>query len=149
MHFLFRVNRVGDRSCLSLSAHGRCTHPIYSGTKVYTVQNSTGVLTQHNQSPKFKRVSLNETLEFPFWGLNICVDFDLRNSQQMENMKKLIRIIFHYKHIDIHKTVWLHSWNPGFKTGFITIPCLKFWAQVLKFIQYTIVQVYSPNIIRY
>ena len=24
-----------------------------------------------NQSPKFKRVSLNETLEFPFWGLNI------------------------------------------------------------------------------
>ena len=27
-------------------------------------------------SPKFKRVSLNETPEFPFWGLNICVDFD-------------------------------------------------------------------------
>ena len=24
-----------------------------------------------SQSPKFKRVSLNETLEFPFWGLNI------------------------------------------------------------------------------
>ena len=32
------------------------------------------------QSPKFKRVSLNETPELPFWGLNICVDFDLRNS---------------------------------------------------------------------
>ena len=32
------------------------------------------------QSPKFKRVSLNETLEFPFWRLNICVDFGLRNS---------------------------------------------------------------------
>ena len=55
-------------------------------------------------SPKFKRVSLNETLEFPFWRLNICVDFGLRNSQQMENMKKLNKITFHNKHIDIHKT---------------------------------------------
>ena len=26
-----------------------------------------------------KRVLLNETPEFPFWGLNICVDFDLRD----------------------------------------------------------------------
>ena len=25
-------------------------------------------------SPKFKRVSLKETREFPFWGLNICVE---------------------------------------------------------------------------
>ena len=31
------------------------------------------------QTPKFKRVSLNETPEFPFWGLGNCVDFDLRN----------------------------------------------------------------------
>ena len=30
-------------------------------------------------SPKFKRVSLNETPEFPFWGLNVCVGFDLRD----------------------------------------------------------------------
>ncbi len=30
------------------------------------------------KSPKFKRVSLNKTPEFPSWGLNICVDFDLR-----------------------------------------------------------------------
>ena len=30
---------------------------------------------------------MNETPEFPFWGLNICVDFDL--SKKTENMKKL------------------------------------------------------------
>ena len=56
------------------------------------------------QSPKFKRVLLNETLELPFWGLNICVDFDLRDSKKMENMKKLNNLIFHNKNIDIHKT---------------------------------------------
>ena len=33
-------------------------------------------------SPKFKRVLLNETPKFPFWGLNICVDFDLRGSKK-------------------------------------------------------------------
>ena len=32
-----------------------------------------------SQSPKLKRVSLNEILKFPFRGLNICVDFGLRN----------------------------------------------------------------------
>ena len=32
-------------------------------------------------SPKFKRVLLNETPLFPFRGLNICVDFDLRYSK--------------------------------------------------------------------
>ena len=31
------------------------------------------------QSPKFKRVSQNETPDFPFWGLNICVDFVQRD----------------------------------------------------------------------
>jgi len=41
------------------------------------------------QSPKFKRVLLNETPKFPFLGLNICVDFDLRGSKKMENMKKM------------------------------------------------------------
>ena len=78
------------------------------------------------QSPKFKRVSLNETLEFPFWRLNICVDFGLRNSQQMENMKKPNKIIFHNKHIDIHKTIRETRVS---KLVFITILCLKFWAQ--------------------
>ena len=34
------------------------------------------------QRAKLKRVSLNETPEFPFWGLNICVDFDLRDSEK-------------------------------------------------------------------
>jgi len=33
-------------------------------------------------SPKFKRVSLNETPEVPFWGLNIGVDFDLRDTKK-------------------------------------------------------------------
>ena len=33
-------------------------------------------------SPKFKRVSLNETPEFHIWGFNICVDFYLRNSKK-------------------------------------------------------------------
>jgi len=35
-------------------------------------------------SPKFIRVSLNKTPEFSFWGLNICVDFDLRDSKKRE-----------------------------------------------------------------
>ena len=48
------------------------------------------------QSTKFKRVSLNETLEFPFWGL-LC-RFLIK-----ENMKKLNKKI-HNKNIDIHKT---------------------------------------------
>ena len=61
--------------------------------------------TAHSQSPKFKTVSLNETPELPFWGLNICVDFDLRDSEKMENMKKLNNILFYNKNIDIHKTV--------------------------------------------
>jgi len=56
------------------------------------------------QSPKFIRVLLNETPEFHFWGLNICVDFDLRDSKNMNNMKKPNKIIFYNKNIDIHKT---------------------------------------------
>ena len=37
------------------------------------------LFTTSPQSPKFKRVSLNETLEFPLWGLSISVDFDLED----------------------------------------------------------------------
>ena len=48
-------------------------------------------------SPNAKRVLLNEIPEFHFWGLNICVDFDLRDSKKMENMKKPNKIIFHNK----------------------------------------------------
>ena len=55
------------------------------------------------QSPKFKRVSLNETPEFPFWGLHIFVDFDLRDLKKIENMNNLNKVIFHYKNTDIHK----------------------------------------------
>ena len=36
----------------------------------------------------------------------------------MENTKKLNKIIFHNKNIDIHKTAKPYSWNPGSKTGF-------------------------------
>ena len=32
---------------------------------------------------KCKRVSLNETLKFPIWGLNIYVDFDLKIQKQI------------------------------------------------------------------
>ena len=32
-------------------------------------------------SPKFKRVSLKANSQFHFWGLNICVDLDLRDSE--------------------------------------------------------------------
>ena len=36
------------------------------------------------QSPKFKRVSLKETPELYFCGLNSCEDFDLRDSENRE-----------------------------------------------------------------
>ena len=42
---------------------------------------------------------MNEIPEFPLWGLNICVD-----SKKMENMKKLNKVKFHNRNIDIHKT---------------------------------------------
>ena len=32
--------------------------------------------------PEIKKVSLNKTPEIPFWGLSICVDFDLRDSKK-------------------------------------------------------------------
>jgi len=54
-------------------------------------------------SLKFKRVSLNETSEFPFWGLNICVDFDLGELIKMVRYKGLNKIIFQNKNIDINK----------------------------------------------
>ena len=43
---------------------------------VYTTQGGGG------QSLKYKRVSLNETLEFPFWCPNIYIDFDIRDSER-------------------------------------------------------------------
>jgi len=56
------------------------------------------------KSPKFKRVSLNETPEFPFRGPNIWVDFNLRDSKKRRIWRKPNNIIFHNKNIDIHKT---------------------------------------------
>ena len=45
---------------------------------VYKATDSTKFV-QSSQSPKFKKVSLNESLEFPLWGLSISVDFDLED----------------------------------------------------------------------
>ena len=77
-------------------------------------------------SLEFKRVSLDETFQFPFWGLNICVDFDLGDSKKMENINKLNKIIIHNKNIDIHKTAVRET--QVLKLVFTTIPCFKFWA---------------------
>ena len=60
-------------------------------------------------SSKLKRVSLNQTPELPFWGLCICVDNVLRDSKKFEKMKKLNKIIFHSKNIDIDKTAFPYS----------------------------------------
>ena len=49
-------------------------------------------------------VSFYDTPEFPFRGLDICIDFDLRDSKKMENINKVKKKIFYYKNIDIHKT---------------------------------------------
>ena len=46
----------------------------------------------------------------------------------MENMKILNKIIFHNKNIDIHKTNLIRE-TRVVKLVFITILCLKFWAQ--------------------
>ena len=54
-------------------------------TRAFVTAKRTGV--QFVQSPKVKRVSLNETPEFPFRGLNICVDFNLRDSKKGEYEK--------------------------------------------------------------
>jgi len=72
---------------------------------------------------------LNETPEFPVWGLHICVDFDLKDSKKIENIKKLKKIIFHNTSIDIQKTANYPIYETRvLKLVFITIPCLKFWA---------------------
>ena len=81
------------------------------------------------QSPKFKRVSLDKTAEFIFWGLTICVDFD---SKKIEIINKLNKMIFHNKNIDIYKTALPLRETRVLKLVFRTIPCLKFWAQEFK-----------------
>ena len=72
---------------------------------------------------------MKETTEFPFWGLNICVDFDLRDSKKMEIISKLKKIIFQYT------LIFPKMPNPICETRvlklvFITILCLKVWAQI-------------------
>jgi len=70
---------------------------------------------------------LNVTPKFPFRGLNICVDFDLKN-KKMENMKKLNKIIFHQKISISTKLPYPIRETQVSKLIFITIPSLKFWA---------------------
>jgi len=89
---------------LSLCRHSKLTcsfwpvHCTISKQVLYTIN-----LLVELQSPKFKRVSLDKTPEFPFWGLNICVDFDLRDLKKIENINKLNKRIFHNQNIDIYK----------------------------------------------
>ena len=83
------------------------------------------------QSPKFKRVSLDKTPEFPSRGLNICVDFDFKDSKKIKDVNKLNKMIFH------HKNILTKLPNPiretrVLKLDFRTISCLKFWAQEFK-----------------
>ena len=58
------------------------------------------------------RVSLNETPEFPFWVLHICVDFDLSDSTKMETIKKLneiTKILLFLLEKDMEKIVRINS----------------------------------------
>ena len=77
--------------------------------RVYSVSARCTMKTdKFTLSLKFKRVSLNETSEFPFWGLIISVDFDLRDFIKMVRYKGLNKIIFQNKNIDIYKTGLTH-----------------------------------------
>ena len=60
----------------------------------------------HALSQKLKTgyTILYDIPKFPFWGLNICVDFDLSYSKKIKIINKLNEIIFHNKNIDLHKT---------------------------------------------
>ena len=40
--------------------------------------------------PEFKKVYLYETLEFPFWGVCICIDFNVRNQKTIQKCKETI-----------------------------------------------------------
>ena len=54
-------------------------------TKVDAISRNNGLRTvQFTQSRKFNRASLNKGHEFPYWGLNICIDFDLRDLKNGE-----------------------------------------------------------------
>ena len=79
-------------------------------------------------SPKFKRVLLNETPEFPFWGLYFCVDFDLRDSTKWRIWRTQIKKYFITKILVSTKLPNPIRNTRVLKLVFITIPCLKFWA---------------------
>ena len=46
------------------------------------------IYTSKFMSGKFMRVSLNKTPEFPFWGVNIYVDFNFRNQKTKRENKE-------------------------------------------------------------
>ena len=59
---------------------------------------------RNKTEPEIKKSIVGQNSRAPFWGLNICVDFDLRDSKKIENINKLNKIIFNNKNIDVHKT---------------------------------------------
>ena len=66
-------------------------HESVKNNYYYIIVYSVHLYSVHSkvvQSPKFKRVLLDETPKFPFWGLNICVDFDLRGSKKNEKYEE-------------------------------------------------------------
>ena len=70
LHFTLLLLYIVSVYCTVYSV--QCSLGVYFGLimKLYSVYTI--------RCPKFKRVSLNESSEFAFWGLNNFVDFDLR-----------------------------------------------------------------------
>ena len=69
---------------------------LYNGRKL-AAKNPPLVYTSVSE-PTFNRVSLNETPDFTFWGLNIKVDFNLRDSKKWKYEEtKWYNISYFYK----------------------------------------------------
>ena len=77
---------------------------------------------------------MNETLEFPFWGLCICVDFNLRNYKTKREFKAIT-----WKKISLQNCLtpgfryWVHHYDcPKFRALRLVLfilhisPCLKY-----------------------
>ena len=68
----------------------------------------------HNRARNLKEYYWTKLPSFLIGGLNICVDFDLRDLKEMENINKLNKTVFHNKNIDIYKTCLTPFVKPGF-----------------------------------
>ena len=102
-----------------LEKYSKCKNPILPS---YT--NSFKYISLKHQSSKFKRVSLNETIEFLFGVLTFCRFWfrTFEKSGEYEEAK--------WKNIS-KKKYWYpqNCLSPFVKLVFITIPCRKFWPQ--------------------